>query len=537
MIFKLPQLYDYTLPHKLDRVGQVEAFEAVMEWYEGPKQYMILSAPTGIGKTAVVAEMSKYARIMALARTKVLLTSVYKGDYNFDELQGKINHPCRVSPVTHRADVCAMGDEFDKEERYELCEGSGGCSYYVQYDKFCASERAVTTYAKYTTDRREYNSPSMFIFDEAHEVPDLVIERSGINLDVNKHKFLKGYGLISDHDDIGHEVGIEMMRKLYTTAVKNAPKLKKARSKMSTAENLEFTRSVIRHRQFLKRLEESGKLMVESDLQGLNIWHYSSTAAGNFSARPMSAGYHFKHILNTGIQKTLMMSATIDEKFSEFVGLTPEEVTFYQAPQQFPVTMRRIYDLGVPGMGHAATKKSPALYNIQAVMISNVLKLRPDVSSVILVTSKVKAYNLGEKLQRLGHDVFVPQPGVGTDIQLKTWENYRKPGAVCVSYNFWEGVSLNNDHMLFIAGIKYPDLGSAFEKARANRSWSEFNYRAAINVIQGTGREQRGYLTDYLPVGSPTNLTGKMVFIADGNWARIAPFAPGDFVERIVPWV
>lgn len=521
-----PKLYDYIMPHPLDRIGQTEAFNAIMKWFETPdQQYLILSAPTGIGKTGLVAELSQYAKVMALVRTKVLQEAVYLGDYDFDLIKGKRNYPCNHSPNSHQADVCAI----TTEDKYDMCEGSGRCEYFVKYEKFCRSHKASTTYAKFISDRRPYNTPDVYVFDEAHEVPEIVIEQSGVDLSTG-HIFLKGFGDLDDNHDIGFGEGIKLMRRVYSTALKNVPKLKKSRYSISDAEKVDHKRKMIRHRYFLKRVEDTAKLMIQSDSDGLNIWHYSSTSDGNFSARPMTASYHFKNILNTGSQKTLLMTATITPLMAEMLGLEDDEFTFHEAPQQFPVSMRPIYDLGQPGMGTKATRNNPVLWNIQALKISNVLKLRPDVSSVVLVTSKVKAENLADRLQNLGHDTFLPPIGLGTDIQLRAWENYRKPGAVCVSYNFWEGVSLDLDHMLFIAGIKYPDLSSAFERARANRSWKEFKYRAAINVVQGAGRIQRGHFDDYLPIGN------KQVFIVDGNWTNIKGFAPGDFAERIIPW-
>lgn len=538
----LPKLYNYTMPHPLDRTGQQEAFEAVAKWYaESDKQYMILSAPTGLGKTGILAQMSSHARVMALARTKVLLDSVYAGDYDFDQLQGKGNHPCRISPITHRADVCALPDTISTDDRHEQCTDSGLCSYYVELDKFRRSHKAVTTYAKYVSDRnlQSYNSPDLYAFDEAHEVPEAVIERAGINMNTSntkKYPYLDGFPGLTDDEDMPFEDGIKVMRALYSTAAKNRPVQRKLQSEMTVKEEIEFKRQVMRHTQFLKRIEESGKMMVKSNDEGINIWHYSSSYSGDFSARPMSAEYHFKQIFGTGDRKTLLMSATITPLIANQLGIDPNDFEFHEAPQQYPVYMRKIWDLGLPSMGKMATDKNPALRVMQAQRISDILKLRPDVSSVILTSSKVKANRLTAMLRQYGHDVFTPPIALGTDKQLKAWEKYRKPGATCVSYNFWEGVSLDLDSMLFIADFKYPDLGTPFERARADRSWEVFYYRGAVYVAQGSGRIQRGHLRDYLPVGGPGNMVGKMVFLAAGNYSRIAKLAPGDFAQRITPW-
>lgn len=523
-----PIINAYISKHLLDRIGQQETFEVILDWYaNSPQQYFILSAPTGVGKTAIIAEMSKYAWVMALAKTKALLSSVYN-NYGFTELKGKRNHACAFAPHTHQADVCAIPDHFDAQEKYDICQGSGECSYYVQLDEFKSSYQAVTTYAKFMTDKKANNHPGLYSFDEAHELEEMVIEESGVNININNlrsYPYLKGFGKLKNNDDLGFDEGIALMRKIYLVASQNPPVKPKGDS---IEEMVTYKRRMIRYRRFLDRIVSSGKLMADAEKEGLNIWHYSTEYNGNFSARPMTAAYHFKNVFGTGSTKTLLVSATISPYDAELLGLTEDEFVFYEAPQQYPPHMRPIYDLGQPGMGKKATDKNPSLWNIQALKISEQLKKRPDVSSVVVTTSKAKAAKIYNLLKRFGHDAFLPPENLGTDLQLAAWGNYRKSGAVCVSYNFWEGVSLKKDKMLFIAGIKYPDLSSAFQHAMAARSWKRFNHKAAMHLTQVSGRIQRGDLSDYLPIGN------KQVFLVDGNYTRVLPFCPGDFSQRIV---
>lgn len=525
---KYPTIDDYTLHHPLDRRGQTEAFEVLQDWYyNSDKRFMIFSAPTGVGKTGIVSELSRYARTLALVRTKVLQDDVY-ASYRYRTIKGKRNYPCKNDPRNRQADVCNVSKEY----KGNFCI-KGGCQYYVELDKFTHSFRAATTYSKYLADKgKTQNYPDLFVCDEAHELSELVIDSAGLQVSIKYHPFMNGFGDYQKTDYLGFDDTIKLLRKMYQVAKRNAPKIEKSGSHPTKKELIKHQRAVIRHSRFLSRIEETANYIKQSERDDLNIWHSSiSGPDGDILIKPMTAAYHFRDVMlfNESSSKVLLMSATISEYEAELLGIQ-DDYQFYEAPQQYPTALRPIYDLGQPGMGVKNLEKNPSLFNIQAVRISTVLKMRPDVSSVILTTSKEKACIITEHLTRMGHNVFNPPADVGTDLQLAAWESCRKPGAVCVSYNFWVGVNLSADKMLFLANVKYPDLRIPFERDRLDRSPREFNYRAAVYAVQGAGRIQRGYREDYLPMGN------KMVFIVDGNFKKIKSFAPGDFAERIIPW-
>ena len=83
----------YTLPHLLDRPGQQDTLDWIME---SDKPFSILNAPTGFGKSPLPAATSLGYRTMVLVLHKSLQSANYRDIYDFDILYGKSNYPCEI---------------------------------------------------------------------------------------------------------------------------------------------------------------------------------------------------------------------------------------------------------------------------------------------------------------------------------------------------------------------------------------------------------------------------------------------------------
>ena len=76
----------YNLPHKLDRLYQLETAQRILE---SPHRYIIVSAATGAGKTAYTAyAASKGLKTLACVRTKSLQAQ-YADGYDFYSITGQ----------------------------------------------------------------------------------------------------------------------------------------------------------------------------------------------------------------------------------------------------------------------------------------------------------------------------------------------------------------------------------------------------------------------------------------------------------------
>ena len=80
---------EYGVGHSEWRPGQLESVEQILGMDGGAA--MVLSAPTGSGKTALARAVSSRQSVTALCRTKMLQQENYADTYQFDVLFGRGN--------------------------------------------------------------------------------------------------------------------------------------------------------------------------------------------------------------------------------------------------------------------------------------------------------------------------------------------------------------------------------------------------------------------------------------------------------------
>lgn len=543
----------WVMPHELTRKGQNEAFiELIKFMNSADKSIFCLDAPTGTGKTGIVARLSEYFRVMALVRTKNLQDTVYEGGYGFPSLKGKGSYPCNHARELeeYSAENCAINYTAISRETGmselqifgEYC-GPKKCPYHIQKELVMESNRMVTNYSKFLLDPKIHNKPQVLVFDEAHELVDLVIDMAGATFNFIESKFIT-MDPLRVNEDIPIDQGLSILRGLYADVASNRP-VQPTKFK-SEGHRRFFVREVQRYERLLAKIlglglmvKEDYNVNVSKDQSSTNersLWYFHSTSDGCFHVRPLTAKYHFnKLFIRSNTRKYITMSATIKPEIFTYLGAPLGDVEYHRVEPLYSPQLRPIVDLKCPRMGYSNFKKNPNIQFLQAVKISEAIKNKWEVdgeksSGVILVSSKAKARNLGKFLSNMGFNIFIPPDNAGTDIQLKAWEDARRPGTICISWNFWEGVSLDDDKILIIGSIPFPDLSSPFERARFELDPGEFLWRGAVKFTQGLGRIWRGNPTDYIPWGN------KFVSIADANYTRVLKKCPGDVGECIITY-
>ena len=161
----------YELPHELDRKGQTEAFDYIIN---SPSQFVFIQAPTGSGKSAWVAAASKEYKTLCLVHTKSLQSSNYRDSYGFDILYGKNNYDCLDK---YNQILGYKTGDCDIEEK---CD----CPYYKQQTICQHSQRVSLNYAKYLSSRKftmQYG-PQILFLDECHQLDNTITDYVGITI-------------------------------------------------------------------------------------------------------------------------------------------------------------------------------------------------------------------------------------------------------------------------------------------------------------------------------------------------------------------
>ena len=525
----------YGLGHDEWRPGQLETVQRIQN---STSDNVILEASTGSGKTGIATALGRDQKIIALCRTKNLQKENYEGTYGFDSLFGKANYKCAHPKfVGSYADKCAFSDEG----MYK-CPYADNCEYLVRKNAAIASQRASLNYAYYLSarwPRSQTNGVDLLVMDEAHQLPDIVLEQAGTDV---SEKVRRKFGLPA-FVSIGGGTSVFMHEG--DPVQKSIDWLNDAQRSLLDIINTNSNNMVSEEeRQFARRAESLyNKFGATINALQLNphYWYIrSGPTAGKdidgsftprFIAKPLTAKYHYNSYFSI-IPRRLLMSATVGNvaDFSSELGIS--EYQYLSVPNQWPPETRPILDLKAPKMGRST---SDFEVNRQAQIIAQaILDCPSDWSGIIHVTRKSEATYLARRLERYGLSgrMWTPDEKWGTDIQIQEWyrAKQRKSGLIAVSWTWQEGVDLTEERICITAKVPFPYLGDAYEMERMKYSGRTYMWRAATTLEQSLGRTRRGEAEDY-------DLNGKreqLVAIADGNWTRVKSALSESFLQSIV---
>lgn len=537
---------DYNVPeHDEWRPHQLEA----VQWGLEIGNFGILGACTGSGKSATAKAMTSSHKTVVLTRTK-FLQDQYGALYNATILKGMNNYLC-VHPDATPLATCA--ECLMAEEGMHKCKYSTRCKYLNAKHDAIWARFCCTSYAYYmrSIGFRERCKATMLVLDEAHNVPEQVLDLCGTKITERRREYWGLPKFVNISSDSGGDSLILIRRKPENTVDKTINWLtectdvlgKKQYWLQKRAKDLPDNRKQARRCEyFIKELTMTIVSMRSCD-QG---WYIKSgpsalsiglSSRPGFMARPLSARHHFGSIFD-GDHVTLAMSATVGNPQTLAEELGVEEYVSRFVPSQWSPESRAVHVLDVPRLGYKSTLDD---YEAQADGIANALKELPkDWSGVIHVTRKSEAPLLADRLGHRGfaNRVWIPPIGdgkggyLGTEGQITAWELTKKkmPGALMIAWQFWEGLNGLDEKICIVAKTPFPYLGDPYERARQRYSGKMYLQRTAWLLEQACGRTRRGREEDYDVPGERRGY----VAIADSNWRRVQKYLSSTMRESLV---
>jgi len=511
-----PRAYGAPEDHDRWRPLQKEA----AEWILNNGSMMVLEAPTGSGKTMLVKVLGSQQKTASVCKTKNLQVENYQKTYGFDVLMGRGNYEC-IEQVEATTDHC----EYDNMKD---CPSYNDCLYVIARNKAYGSQTASFNYALYFYIREKIAFTNL-VLDEAHDLSDIVLDHAGLELTnaIAERWDFPGFPLIKDRSKDGCEKSVDHLEKCLPILRTHVSRLK---AQVKADENWRDKRALAQAENLQKKIEAT----VEAMQISAKDWYVrSGPHNGQWSmfVKPLTARYHAPHYFgfNDDAVRTLAMSATIGniETFCGELGI--ENYSNSSLPNPYPVEARPIYDLGAPPIGQ---KTQDSGYIEQARVIANAIKgLDSNWPGLILVKSRYQAKQLERRLGLFGlaHRLFL-MPELPTDKQIGEWQYMlqRKPNAICISWNLWEGYDGVTEKFVIIAKVPYPYRGDPFEQRRQARDGKFYFQRTAWQFMQGLGRVRRNK-HDYDQAGRQ----GAFVGIADANWKRIRNYMSPHILESV----
>ena len=482
---------------------------------------IVISAPTGVGKSAIGMAIAKYFGTgFFITKSKSLqdqytrdfpiLKSV-KGKSNFECLklmdEHKVDDPILAKEMGHTCEkgVCLEGTEENSEGKsiktfctfkplikdvtFDTKLNESTCTYYFQKYFGLISNFSVWNYSgffqlmKNKSVFTDYLEKKVSIFDEAHGIEDQIINFIGIdisNKQLDECKIDVSRYNISDVKEL--TALLVAMKKFYATQY---AEIKGNDGDLKILEY--YDDNFKKFSDFIGQIESDPKNFLISD--NTNDFGNSVT----ISIKPLLISKYVDDFFNTEYQ--IFMSATINKKnFCETMGLDEKHVAFIDTPKSpFLYEHRKVDFLDVAFLNSRSsfTEEQNAIRKIDEILSKHKTE-----RGLILTSSKKRCFDILSQLSpenkkriRICHS----SNSDGTTQDEKIAQHRATSASVLLSSSLWEGVDLKDDDSRFqiIAKAPYKSLGDTRVRAKMNKFPSWYSSETMMKILQGFGRSIR----------------------------------------------
>lgn len=508
---------------------QEKLIEEVQQKVDSGVKVILLSAPTGIGKSLIAASVAAYFESSFVVTASKHLQDQYTRDMPwFKPNKGMPNFACHKMMEKHGIDLtetdfavqnkwtCDMGPcsvtvEENKEKVKKVCkykpkladvaEGKvrqDDCLYYLQKYQSLIASHSIWNYASYFQMMKyqkekyaEYLNKKVAVFDEAHRIEDQIIQFVGIDIyerNLTECKIdVENYNL-EDIDDV-----MKLSDGLSESYARQISSLEESRA---FAENPDYEIVQTLENKYKKYAEARAEIYSNKQNFILNKPYYDE--GGKFrslSVKPLDISKYVSTFFDHPVQ--IFMSATIDkDSFCENTGFDPGTVEIVDTQvSPFPIENRKVEFANVKRLSYSSTRDD----ELQVIKkIDEIMTKYNDKKGLVLTSSKSRCFEILENLSeenkkriRICHSFNANGKTQDQVVQ----EHAESKNGVLLSSSLWEGVDLKEDLSRFqiVAKAPYPMLSETRTKIKMEKFPLWYKAQAIMKLLQGFGRSIRDY--------------------------------------------
>lgn len=511
---------EYT-PRQVQKEILVEIDEKIKSGYKK----IILSAPTGVGKSHIAATLSRHFQKSFVVTASKHLQDQYSKDFDFlKPVKGKSNFACfkmmKEENVKSSGRAKRLGLTCEKGQCVQKVPGKGevveetcsfkpkirdveknkadldSCLYYTQKYEALVSPHSLWNYAAYFQIMKynqklfaEYLDRPVAIFDEAHKIEDQVIQFIGIDI---YRSTVEDCGIDVESYDLQDIDSIVTLSDVI--AEHYAKRLRELEGDKVFAQNPDHA-LVSRLESRFKRASQA-RIEIISNKENFVINNPEKDSGGRFrsvSVRPIDISKYVEEFFISEHQ--LFMSATIDRNsFCENTGIDPEKVAVIDvAKSPFPLEHRKVEFLDVCRLNSRSTDedKMAIIKKIDDIMTQYVGQRGLVLTSSIYWCNQIRQGLSAQNSRRIRMCHSKNADGRTQDEVLD--EHAGTTDSVLLSSSLWEGVDLKDDLSRFqiIAKVPYPNLSEKRVSVKMNRFPLWYNSQTLTRMLQGFGRSIR----------------------------------------------
>ena len=516
-------LLDNFPSHLQARDDQKEILNAIEQRLKSGYSKIILSAPTGIGKSAIAMTLAtSYEKSFVITSSKNLQDQ-YVDDFDaLVPVKGKSNFPCFKAMEQKSIDLqeydvalrqglsCNKGEceERSKEGKRQNCKfkpliqafqdkrfDETICPYYEQKYSALLADHSVWNYSSYFQTIKynrgtyeEYLNRNISIFDEAHSIEDQILHFVGI--EILKTHIDECEIRIESYDLSDITMIVELLRDIAEFYARKTKEIQESRAYQENP-NYNLINKLDNNRtKFARAISE-----ISVDLNNfiINEPNYEKGKFKSITLKPLDVSKYVKEFFITPFQ--IFMSATINEEsFSQNIGFSSDKIAFVDTPHSpFHLENRKVEFLNTARLSYNSPQVNE---NRVFFQIDELLSKHKNQRGLILTSSRVRCENIVKNLSpknknriRICH---ARNPNGKTQDNVVKEHANSKDG-VLISSSLWQGVDLKDDLSRFqiIAKAPFPNPTEKWVESKMDIYPFWYTSQTISKILQGLGRSVR----------------------------------------------
>lgn len=499
---------DFVLDREF-REGQKECIDSILNAFHNGKQFAILEAPTGSGKSAIALTISRffnssfYVTVQKFLQSQIMNDFGNHPDLGMVDLRGRANYGCtywennqdslratmqpgHLDALLSNPPDCSMG--FCRRQNRGKCEacfpkaGDNAfqilCPYYdrVEAARFCGT--ALMNYANFIlqmTIPDRWLPRDLLILDEGHQLEGQLLDHISVALDsITLSATIPDYEEAVDYLEfiINNKIA-EHLTSLFQVAVQ---------SRNIQAQD-KFASLIKKVREFEHSITSGDEWVCEfSRVKNVTSVLLKPVYVRNFAHSMMFN--HTKHVL--------IMSATIldPDVYMSSLGIAPEATYCYRMRNRFPVENRPIFFQ--PTVSVTGGKAKQPYWGPKVVQkVDELIAAHPDERGIVHTHNYAITKLLAEGSQYKSRMLFQAD---FSDKEELLAEHAERANSVIVAPAMHEGLDLIDDLSRFqiICKVPYPNFME--DKQLARRMDDDpryYTWLTALKICQSVGRSVR----------------------------------------------
>jgi Rad3-related DNA helicase len=500
--------FEYHFPFKVPRKIQRFITRRLYQIFKTHK-YVLLQAPTGIGKSPIAYTLASYLDEIPLCKNvekkgAYILTSMkglqdqYMKDYSeltnksLNTVKGKNNYRCqRDSTISCETGGCTKRNAPDHDT----------CPYICDRQLAYESDMSVLNYSYFMNMTHEpsiQERKQLLVLDECHNVEGQLLKFASVNIKRSDFKDLNlSLPKLPSLKATNYEM-IKWLEDKFLKAIKSMDSSIQIDMEGICEGDIEYNHLKQQH-VFLTNMTTMVERLKSQRIRGVTI--VVDRDGHDFIAfKPLKADLYAKDFLFSFAEKVLMMSATVMDPnhYCTSLGLDPKEVFYLEIPCPFPVERRPIINCAK----YRLNKANMETYKYEiAEQVKDILETHKDERGVI----HSQSYELAEFLVAELKDprLHIPR-GMNRDEDIRSYLNDPLvSNGVIISPSIKEGFDFKDDYARFCILLKapYANLGDSFVKKRQSEDPKWYYMEALRDIVQSTGRvvrHDKDYAVTYL---------------------------------------